>query len=184
MVHLATHTVIDERPGRGAAILLTPADGDDGLLAPDEIALLEDRSDLTVLAACRTALGPGEDSNALATLTGSFLAAGSRGVVATLWDVGDAETAVFMEQLYWELGRGLAPAEALREAKRRLRRDPRWKAPHLWAGYVLAGDPPPVAPRRRGWVVWMVAEIVICGLVLRWKRRRDRTRVDTDGPVL
>lgn len=171
VVHLATHTVIDERPGRGAAILLTPADGDDGLLAPDEIARLEDHSDLTVLAACRTALGSGEDANALTTLTGSFLAAGSRGVVSTLWDVGDAETAVFMEQLYWELGRGLAPAEALREAKRRLRRDPRWKSPHLWAGYVLAGAPPPVAPRGRGWVVWTVAGGVVILLARLWKRR-------------
>ena len=64
-------------------------------------------------------------------------------MVATLWDVGDAATAAFMEQLYWELGRGLAPAEALREAKRRLRADPRWNRPALWAGYVLIGNAPP-----------------------------------------
>ena len=34
VVHLATHAVIDERPGRGAAILLSPSEGDDGLLSP------------------------------------------------------------------------------------------------------------------------------------------------------
>jgi Tfp pilus assembly protein PilF len=109
VVHLATHTVIDERPGRGAAILLTPETGDDGLLDPEEIARIGNRSDLTVLAACRTALGPGEDGRALSSLTGAFLAAGSRGVVATLWDVDDAATAAFMEQFYWHLGRGLPP---------------------------------------------------------------------------
>ena len=154
VVHLATHTVIDERPGRGAAILLSASGDDDGLLTPEEIAALDDRSDLTVLAACRTALGAGEDGQALASLTGSFLAAGSRAVVATLWDVGDAETAAFMEQLYFELGRGLAPAEALQAAKRRLRADPRWNRPALWAGYVLVGDAPPVAPRRTAWWIW------------------------------
>jgi tetratricopeptide (TPR) repeat protein len=151
VVHLATHAVIDERPGRGAAILLTPTAEDDGLLSPEEIAGLDDRSDLTVLAACRTALGPGENGQALASLTGSFLAAGSRAVVATLWDVGDAATAVFMEQFYWELSRGLTPAEALREAKRRLRADPRWNRSALWAGYVLIGDAPPLVPKRRPW---------------------------------
>jgi CHAT domain-containing protein len=159
VVHLATHTVIDERPGRGAAILLTPEGEDDGLLAPDEIARLADRADLTVLAACRTALG-GEtgntssaaDSGALASLTGAFLAAGSRGVVATLWDVDDAATAAFMVQLYDRLGSGDPPALALRRAKLRLRADPRWNQPSLWAGYVLVGEPPPVAPRRWGWL--------------------------------
>lgn len=171
VVHLATHAVIDERPGRGAAILLTPTAEDDGLLSPEEIAGLDDRSDLTVLAACRTALGPGDNGQALASLTGSFLAAGSRAVVATLWDVGDAATAVFMEQFYWELSRGLTPAEALREAKRRLRADPRWNRPALWAGYVLIGDAPPLVPKRRPWG-WagVVLAILAAILALLWRR--------------
>lgn len=171
VVHLATHAVIDERPGRGAAILLSPAEGDDGLLSPTEIAGLDDRSDLTVLAACRTALGPGENGQALASLTGAFLAAGSRAVVATLWDVGDAATAVFMEQFYWELSRGLTPAEALAEAKRRLRADPRWRRPALWAGYVLIGDAPPVVPRRPWWIWTCGALVALLIIWAAWWRR-------------
>ncbi|HEY3569958.1 MAG TPA: CHAT domain-containing tetratricopeptide repeat protein [Thermoanaerobaculia bacterium] len=173
VVHLATHTVIDERPGRGAAVLLTPEAGDDGLLSPEEIARVGNRSDLTVLAACRTALGPGEDGQALASLTGAFLAAGSRGVVATLWDVNDATTAAFMEQFYWQLGRGLTPAEALRETKRRLRADPRWRRPALWAGYVLIGDPPAVAERRLPgiWALGLALAAVTILIGWRWLRR-------------
>jgi tetratricopeptide (TPR) repeat protein len=164
VVHLATHAVIDERPGRGAAILLTPTAEDDGLLSPEEIAGLDDRSDLTVLAACRTALGPEENGQALASLTGAFLAAGSRSVVATLWDVGDAATAAFMEQFYWELSRGLTPAEALAATKRRLRADPRWSRPALWAGYVLIGDAPPMVPKRRPW--WIAGAIAIAAILV------------------
>lgn len=173
VVHLATHTVIDERPGRGAAILLAPSGDDDGLLTPDEIARLDDRSALTVLAACRTALGPGEDGQALASLTGSFLAAGSQSVVATLWDVGDASTAVFMQQFYWELRQGRTPAEALRAAKRHLRADPRWRRPDLWAGYVLVGEAPAVVPRKTPWVLWgaLIVGAVVAAVAL-WKRRR------------
>ncbi len=172
VVHLATHTVIDERPGRGAAILLAPESGDDrddGLLTPDEIAKLDDRSALTVLAACRTALGPGEDGQALSSLTGSFLAAGSQAVVATLWDVGDDATAAFMEQLYWELAQGLPPDEALRETKRRFRADPRWNRPDLWSGYVLVGEAPRVVPRRIpwGWVVGVIGIAILAWIVLR-----------------
>ena len=146
VVHLATHTVVDERPGRGAAVLLTPEGDDDGLLYPEEIAALDYQADLSVLAACRSAVTPESGGNALASLTGAFLAAGSPAVLATLWDVGDETTAVFMQQLYYELGRGHAPAEALSLAKRKLREDERWNRPELWAAYVLIGDGPPVAP--------------------------------------
>lgn len=173
VVHLATHTVIDERPGRGAAILLAPSgglSGDDGLLTPEEIARLDDRSALTVLAACRTALGPGEDGQALASLTGAFLAAGSQSVIATLWDVGDESTAVFMQQLYWELGRGRTPAEALRAAKRHLRADPRWRRPDLWAGYVLVGEAPAVVPGKVSWVLWgALAVAAVLAAMAGWK---------------
>jgi tetratricopeptide (TPR) repeat protein len=176
VVHLATHTVIDERPGRGAAILLASSGGDDGLLTPDEIARLDDRSTLTVLAACRTALGPGEDGQALASLTGSFLAAGSQSVVATLWDVGDASTAAFMQQFYWELGRGETPAEALRAAKRHLRDDPRWRRPDLWAGYVLVGEAPAVVPRKISWVLWGALILGAVLLAIAWFSGPARAR--------
>ncbi|HYN22194.1 MAG TPA: CHAT domain-containing tetratricopeptide repeat protein, partial [Thermoanaerobaculia bacterium] len=166
VVHFATHTVLDERPGGGAAILLSPEGEDDGLLSPREIAGIDGRADLAVLAACRTALAPrdGEDSGALVSLTGSFLAAGSSAVLATLWDVGDAAAAVFMEQLYAQLGRGLPPEEALREAKLRLRADPRWNRPSLWAGYVLIGEAPPVAPPRKK--LWLAGAAVLALLGL------------------
>jgi CHAT domain-containing protein/Tfp pilus assembly protein PilF len=181
VVHLATHTVVDERPGRGAAILLSPEGDDDGLLAPDEIARLADHTDLTVLAACRTALSGDTDGGALASLTGSFLAAGSQGVVATLWDVDDAAAAVFMAQLYDRLGRGDPPAEALRRAKQRLRADPRWNRPSLWAGYVLIGDAPPVAPGRSVWG-WAAGGVIVLVAVVGWVGWRRRKRPLTARP--
>lgn len=178
VLHLATHTVIDDRPGREPAIVLTPEGTDDGLLSPAEIAALPLGGDLTVLSACRTSLGPEADGQALASLTGAFLAAGSRAVVATLWDVGDQATAAFMEQLYFELGQGHAPAAALARAKRRMRGDPRWDRPHLWGAYVLYGQAPPVAgSRRRLAVLWaaLAAAAGWWGLsALRARRARAR----------
>jgi len=177
VVHLATHTVIDERPGRGAAILLSADGGDDGLLRPEEVAALPYRARLTVLASCRTALDPGEDGRALSTLTGAFVAAGSGAVVATLWDVGDAATAAFMEQFYFELSRGREPAAALARAKRRLARDGRWAEPSLWAGYVLVGEAPPPAPRgavaATAWLA-LAAALAAAALGAAWVARRRR----------
>ncbi len=172
VVHLATHTVLDELSSRGAAVLLTPAGGDDGLLYADEIARLDYRARLTVLAACRSAAGA-ERGRALTTLTGAVLAAGSPAVVATLWDVGDVVAAGFMEQFYFQLGRGRPPAEALRRAKQRLRADPRWRAPHLWAGYVLVGAAPPVAgPGWRRPRAALLAGLAAAAVLAWWGWRR------------
>ena len=165
IVHFATHAVIDERPGRGAAILLAPGEGDDGLLYPEEIVNLAYRADLTVLAGCRTALSPGsEEGDALSSLTGAFLASGSPGVLATLWEVGDDATAAFMEQLYHELGKGQRPAEALRRTKQRFRQDPRWNRPELWAGYVLVGEVRPVVHTNR--TRYLVGALLLAAIAL------------------
>lgn len=180
IVHFATHAVIDERPGRGATILLSPSGADDGLLYPEEIVNLQYRADLTVLAGCRTALGPGDqEGNALSSLTGAFLASGSPGVLATLWEVGDDATAAFMEQLYHELGKGRRPAEALQLTKRRFRQDPRWNRPELWAGYVLIGEVPRVVyGNRMRYVIGglLLAAIALTPFLVDWRRSRRSRR--------
>ncbi len=148
VLHFATHTVLDERAGRGAAILLTPSGEDDGLLDPAEIAARPLRANLAVLSACSTALDGGPGTGALSSLSGAFLAAGASGVVASLWDVGDQATAAVMGQFYAQLALGLPPAEALAATKRRLLATPGWNRPEVWSAFVLIGEPPPVVA---GW---------------------------------
>jgi hypothetical protein len=156
---------VSEGAGGRAAIHLTPAGTDDGLLTPREVSALHLRCGLAVLAACRTgAPSSGEGGRSLASLTGSFLAAGSPAVIATLWDVDDATTAAFMEQLYAQLGRGAPPAEALRRAKLRLRAEPGWDRAALWSAYVLVGDAGPVAARSHARLAFAVA-LVLLGLL-------------------
>ncbi len=154
VLHFATHTVFDERAGRGSAILLTPEGDDDGLLDPAEIAARPVRADLTVLSACSTALGgesAGRGTGALSSLSGAFLAAGSSGVVASLWDVGDQATAGFMGQFYSQLARGLSPVEALAATKRTMIATSGWDQPQIWSAFVLIGEPLPVVS---GWRTW------------------------------
>ena len=67
--------------------------------------------------------------------------AGAPRVLASLWKVSDTATAALMSRFYRELlEEGLAPAEALRQAQRALRKERRTSAPHAWAGFVLEGD--------------------------------------------
>jgi CHAT domain-containing protein/tetratricopeptide (TPR) repeat protein len=163
VIHVATHALVDADPTRGAGVVLTPdpaagpAGDRDGLLVPEEIARTPIATQLVVLAGCRTARGGDGEGRAMTGLTGSFLAAGSPAVIASLWDVGDEATAAFMSQLYFELARGATAGEGLQAVKRRLRADPQWDRAALWAPFVLIGDPTVriVEPPPRRWPWWL-----------------------------
>ena len=75
------------------------------------------------------------------SLVNPFLAAGSRAVLASLWDSNDLVTRALMQQFYAKVYAGVPAADALRQAKLRLiERYGDQAAPALWAGFVLTGE--------------------------------------------
>ncbi len=145
VIHFATHAIADARnPERSGLVLsLVDAGGrpQEGFLGLPEIYELELGADLAVLSGCQTALGRELAGEGLMGLTRGFLYAGVPRVVASLWRVQDRATAELMSRFYRALWRdGASPAAALREAQRSLRRDPRYRDPYSWAGFVLQGE--------------------------------------------
>jgi len=141
ILHFATHAVIDERIPRRSAVLLQASEEEDGLLQVNEIAHLPLTADLVVLAACRTQMGRALRGEGLLNLSRAFLQAGARAVVATLWDVNDADTRRLMERFYGHVRGGTAPDEALRRAQIELLREPGSAARSAgWAGFLVVGD--------------------------------------------
>ena len=106
-----------------------------------EIMRLRLNADLVTLSACRTGLGKMVSGEGVLGLTRAFLYAGSRSVVASLWNVNDTATAELMKIFYQNLRRGLSKDEALRQAKLRLLhgKQQNWHHPYFWASFVLVG---------------------------------------------
>jgi len=98
----------------------------------NEIALL-------VLSACETAAG---DRRAALGLAGVAIQAGARSTLASLWQIDDQATAVFIGEFYRELAKaGVTKAEALRRAQIAfLKQYPNYNRPSYWAAYVLVGN--------------------------------------------
>ena len=65
-----------------------------------EIFNLRLSADLVVLSACETARGEMSRGEGIVGLTSAFLFAGSDSVVASLWNVNDESTSIFMEDFY------------------------------------------------------------------------------------
>ncbi len=142
--HFAAHALVsDERPQDSGLVLALDADPtEDGFLQVSEIFGLRMPSELVVLSACETALGPRVRGEGVLGLSRAFLFAGARSLVASLWQVEDRSTAELMVGFYERLQRGRHPADALREAKLIFLASPPTAHPFYWAPFILTGTSP------------------------------------------
>lgn len=143
-IHLATHSLIDERtPGRSAVVLALDGDNtEDGFLRTTEIADLDLNCDLVILSACETGRGQLWSGEGIIGLSRSFFIAGARSVVVSQWAVSDISTAQLMKDFYQQMVNKVPKAAALREAKlRMLNGGSETRHPYYWAPFVIIGAP-------------------------------------------
>lgn len=95
---------------------------DDGLLTAREIAQLDlSGCPLAVLSACQSGLGTVSDEGA-AGLVRALKQAGAGSIIASLWEVSDQATALFMQHLYTHMANGEPLRRAFNHAQGELRR--------------------------------------------------------------
>jgi CHAT domain-containing protein/uncharacterized protein HemY len=138
MVHVATHFKLD--PAAAADSYLLTGDGTLGLSDLMSKGSIFRDVDLLTLSACSTAVqtkGDGAERNGL-DATASLL--GARSILATLWDVNDASTALIMGSFYSKLA--ASPSMSISEALRKAQLD------LLGAQAAASPQPLPVASKE------------------------------------
>ena len=143
----ATHALInDEIEGLDEpAIVLTPVDGDDGLLRASDIVQLGLDADLVILAACNTAADDGSPgAETLSGLAKAFFYAGARSLLVSNWPAEATATAEMIPDIVRSVEQdGLFRSEALQRAMNTLRDEHRfdfYAHPALWAPYMVVAD--------------------------------------------
>ncbi|GJD22233.1 TPR repeat [Rivularia sp. IAM M-261] len=140
IVHLATHGQFSSRV---EDTFILAADGPINVREFDNILRSRDQTQLEalqllVLSACQTAEG---DKRAALGLAGVAIKAGARSTLASLWQIEDEPTAIFVGEFYRKLKDAkLSRAVALQQAQLKLLNHPNYKAPTHWAAYVLIGN--------------------------------------------
>lgn len=119
-LHFATHAYLDPASPLYSAIVLAPdrdRPAQDAYLQAYEVCEMDLDGSLAVLSACETARGTENEGEGLMGLSRAFFLAGSRAVVATLWQVDDEATSVLGAEFHRRLKEGQPVSVALREAQ-------------------------------------------------------------------
>jgi CHAT domain-containing protein len=135
VIHFTSHAVANPESPLDSAVILSGPDHGYKLYARD-VAALPLTSELVTVSACRSAGERAYAGEGLVGFAWAFLRAGSRRVVAGLWDVDDRSTAALMEQMYERIAAGDSPPAALREAKRMLIKKG-YAKPYYWAPFQM-----------------------------------------------
>ncbi len=145
ILHLATHAIADPESAQRNRILL----GNTYLYATQLKPNSLPNTELAVLSACDTSLGPQLRGEGVQSLSRAFLAAGANATIASYWKVDDRSTRILMETLYRNLTQGLSYSEALHQTRLTLQKQN--SDPRIWAAFTVQGAARDTLPRFISW---------------------------------
>jgi tetratricopeptide (TPR) repeat protein len=132
VIHLACHGLFRSDNPMFSALHLA-----DGALTVEQAEGLRLKPATVVLSACETGLAGLNAADEGFGLVRAFLVAGAARVVASLWPVDDAVTAIFMARFHAALSGGHTPARALQAAQQAVAAQ--HPHPFHWAAFALHG---------------------------------------------
>ena len=112
IIHVATHGQLRRDNPLFSALTLEGGD-----LSTLDILQTPLRASLVTLSACDTGRGIIGGGDEIEGLARSFMSAGARSIVGSLWSVEDAATAQLMDRFYDSLWKGATKGQALRQAQ-------------------------------------------------------------------
>ncbi|MFA0782765.1 CHAT domain-containing protein, partial [Fervidibacter sacchari] len=139
-VHFATHAFLEPTRPLYSRLVLKADQKHDGVLRAFEVLDAGQlASEMVVLSACETGLGKTLKGEGLMGLVWVFLAAGTKTLVVSQWQVNDLSAARLMAAYYRHMLKGLPPAEALRRSQVELLSQRPFHHPYFWAAFAVWG---------------------------------------------
>lgn len=143
-IHFATHAIISHEIPYIMEPSLILSEGDkpiDHFLQSSEIEELDLRGvELVVLSACKTGIDLAYDNEGISGIAKSFLIAGAKNVLLTLWSIDDRATSQFMVKFYEGILKSNDIKEVLSETRKQFMELNDFSHPYYWGPFVLYGS--------------------------------------------
>ena len=104
-----------------------------------EVMRLKLDSDVAVLTACETGNGKLISGEGVMGLARAFQYAGSKSVLASLWNVAEEPSEMLVESFFHHIKEGNNLVTSLRYARRDIR-NAGYVDPYFWAPFILIGE--------------------------------------------
>lgn len=177
ILHLATHTNIDEHTPENSHIAFNPSldSFESNLYLPEIYNLQLDSTALVIISACESAHGKLTKGEGLMSLSRSFYYAGCPHIIASLWKADDQSTAWIIKAFYSYLQKGNSFSYSLSKAKldylHSSEIESQFKAPYYWAHLVLTGELEENAKKSR-WMIYTGAVLFLLVVWILFKRKQ------------
>ncbi len=173
ILHLATHSIINQRDPNYTKLMFAPDEYEDGELHIYELENLSLNARLVTLSACNTGIGKIAEGEGVMSLARSFRSVGVPSVVMSLWPASDKSTPELMKYFYQNLKDGQTKDEALNNARKSYLSTAEGKARHpfYWGGFVLIGDNSPIN-NERNLLVYVIPSVLVIVTILTVYRRK------------
>lgn len=139
-LHIATHGMVNIDNPKLSALACAQVDkAEDGLYFANEIQMQDVNADLVILSSCESGIGQLIRGEGILALNRSFIYAGARNVIFSLWKVNDEHSSELMINFYKSYLDTPSYTAALRSSKLELLKDPTTANPRFWAAFLLIG---------------------------------------------
>lgn len=164
ILYFSLHSIANENNGSLSALIFDE-NNPEFILHSYEINALPLNAELVVLSSCQSASGKIFSGEGIQGLTRSFLLAGCKQVVSSIWNASEASAARILPQFMTFIAEKRDPAEALQEAKKMFLAgaSPSQRHPYYWAGFVLNGS---IEAKRDYHLYWFILAGVLAMALL------------------
>lgn len=175
IIHLATHA------NAGSDSVLAGIEFYDSTLYLNTVYTMPLKARLVVLSGCETGTGNMNKTEGLMSLARGFSYAGTKNVVAGLWQTEDKTSGELFKNFYGNL-EGNSISGSLQKAKLQLLQNASVSqaSPFYWAGYIYIGSPQEKVNEKQGSgkiIIFTLGALLLLGIGFIFKRLKKINRV-------
>jgi CHAT domain-containing protein len=171
IIHLATHA------GSGNGSAIAGIEFYDSTLYLNRVYSLPLKAKLVVLSGCETGIGTINKSEGLMSLARAFSYAGTKNVIAGLWQTEDNTSAEIFTNFYSNISDNNF-SSALHKAKLSVINNATVTSasPFFWSGYIYIGSPAenlqPVANKNIKWLL-LISGLLLIAVYLSYRKKKN-----------